>query len=115
MVSFTLANSPGPAPAANGQPGAAGARGVIERRPVNRRAAKGEAIKAEEVSIPVTKDQVHVSKETVVTEEVGIKKRKVKGTQTVSANVSREELAVEEEGTATAQGNVPATKRSRKK
>jgi uncharacterized protein (TIGR02271 family) len=70
---------------------------VIERRPVAGSAAAGE-IKAEEIRIPVKEEKVHVSKETVVREEVSVGKRKVQDTQTVEGDVRREEVKVEQTG-----------------
>jgi uncharacterized protein (TIGR02271 family) len=69
---------------------------VIERRAVNERT--GGAVKAEEIRIPVSEEKVKVSKETVVKEEVSVGKRKVTDTETVEADVRREELEVEQEG-----------------
>jgi len=71
---------------------------VIERRP-----ARGHAtgdIKAEEIRIPTREEKVHVTKETVVKEEVRVGKRKVQDTERVSDDVRREELVVESEGKA---------------
>jgi uncharacterized protein (TIGR02271 family) len=71
---------------------------VIERRPASGHAT-GD-VKAEEIRIPVKEEQVHVSKETVVKEEVRVGKRKVHDTEEVSDDVRREELVVETEGKA---------------
>jgi uncharacterized protein (TIGR02271 family) len=71
---------------------------VIERRPASGHAT-GE-IKAEEIRIPVKEEQVRVSKEAVVKEEVSVGKRKVHDTQTVSGDVKKEEVVVETEGDA---------------
>jgi len=72
---------------------------VIERRPAHGRATAGD-VRAEEIRIPTKEERVHVSKETVVKEEVSVGKRKVHGTETVSGEVKKEELVVETEGTA---------------
>ena len=72
---------------------------VIEHRPVHGAAAGGE-VKAQEIRIPVREEKVHVGKETVVKEEVTVGKRKVQGTETVSADVRKEELKVEQQGDA---------------
>jgi uncharacterized protein (TIGR02271 family) len=69
---------------------------VIERHRASGAAAG--AIKAEEIRIPVKEERVHVSKETVATEEVSVGKQKVQGTQTVTGDVKKEELVVETEG-----------------
>ena len=72
---------------------------VIERRAVSGAAASGD-ITAQEIRIPVKEERVHVSKETVVKEEVSVGKRKVQDTQTVTGDVRKEELVVETEGQA---------------
>jgi uncharacterized protein (TIGR02271 family) len=72
---------------------------VIERREVNR-PAKGGAIGEETVRVPVSEERVKVSKDTVVTEEVSVGKKKVRDTQTVEDDLKREELVVESEGKA---------------
>jgi len=71
---------------------------VIERRPARGRAS-GD-VKAEEIRIPTREEKVHVSKETVVKEEVRVGKRKVRDTKEVSDDVRHEELVVESEGKA---------------
>jgi uncharacterized protein (TIGR02271 family) len=72
---------------------------VIERRPVAGAAGAAD-IRAEEVRIPVKEERVHVSKDTVVKEEVNVGKRKVHDTKTVEGDVRREELRVETKGDA---------------
>jgi len=72
---------------------------VIERHPVHGAATGGE-VKAQEIRIPVREEKVHVAKETVVKEEVSVGTRKVQGTETVSADVRKEELKVEQQGEA---------------
>lgn len=74
---------------------------VIERRAVNKPAGDMGDIKSETINVPVTEERVTVSKESVVTEEVGVGKRKVKGNQTVEADLKREELVVESDGKTT--------------
>ena len=71
---------------------------VIERRPASGHTT-GD-IKAEEIRIPTKEEKVHVSKETVVKEEVHVAKRKVQGTEQVSEDVRREELVVDTDGKA---------------
>jgi len=77
---------------------------VIERRPTRRKASSksipASSATAEEIRIPVTEEQVHVDKEVVVKEEVAVGKRKVRDTETVSTDVKREELKVEQDGQA---------------
>jgi uncharacterized protein (TIGR02271 family) len=70
---------------------------VIEHRPVSGRATPGD-IKAEEIRIPVKEEKVNVSKETVVTDEVSVGKRKVQETKQVGGTVQKERLKVENEG-----------------
>jgi len=72
---------------------------VIERRPATGRAAAGD-LKSEEVRIPVKEEQVRVTKEPVVKEEVVVGKRKVHDTKTVSGDVKKEDVVVETEGQA---------------
>jgi uncharacterized protein (TIGR02271 family) len=78
---------------------------VIERRPAGGTAAGG--VRAEEIRIPTKEEKVHVSKETVVKEEVQVGKRKVTGSETVAADVQREELKVEVQGDAKVRGDAP--------
>jgi len=76
---------------------------VIERTPVHGRAAT-EGITAdsiregEELRIPVREEQVNVTKDAVVTEEVKVGKRVVQDTEHVSGQVRKEEIKVEKEG-----------------
>ena len=84
---------------------------VIERRAANGRKAGSAAMEAEEIRIPTKEERVHVSKESVVKEEVSVGKRKVRGTETVTGDVQEEELVVETEGDAKVrQTNKPAAK-----
>jgi len=69
---------------------------VIQRRAVNGGVA-GD-IKAEEIRIPVKEEKVTVSKQAVVKEEVTVGKQKVHETETVGADLRKEELKVEEKG-----------------
>jgi len=72
---------------------------VIERTPVHGRAASGGTIReGEEIRIPVSEEQVEVSKHAVVTEEVKVGKRVVQGTETVSGQVRKEEVHVDQSG-----------------
>jgi uncharacterized protein (TIGR02271 family) len=70
---------------------------VIERRPASGRAHGAIAgNETEEIRIPLKEERVNVSKDTVVTEEVSVGKRKVKDTEIVSGTVRHEELKVDE-------------------
>lgn len=71
---------------------------VIERRPGNGKA--GGQLKAEEIRIPVKEERVHVTKEPVVKEEVTVGKRKVRETRTVEGDVRKEDVVVENTGSA---------------
>jgi len=76
---------------------------VIERTPTHGRAAStgisSENLRAgEEIRIPVREDQVNVTKEAVVTEEVKVGKRTVQDTEKVSGQVRKEEVKVEQTG-----------------
>lgn len=75
---------------------------VIERTPVRGRAAKGTVAgdlrEGEELRIPVREEQVSVTKEAVVIEEVKVGKRTVQDTERVSGQVRKEEVKIEREG-----------------
>jgi uncharacterized protein (TIGR02271 family) len=71
---------------------------VIERTPVHGRAAADVIREGEEIRIPVREEQVNVSKEAVVTEEVRVGKRVVQDTERVSGQVRKEEVKVEQKG-----------------
>ena len=83
---------------------------VITRKAINGGATAGEIRSgSEEIRIPVKEERVHVSKDTVVTEEVSVGKRKVQDTETVSGTVRKEKLKVEETGDVEVHGNVSTT------
>ena len=71
---------------------------VIERTPVHGRATTGGIAAGEEIRIPVREEQVSVSKEAVVKEEVNVGKRVVRDTEQVTGEVRKEELKVEQRG-----------------
>jgi uncharacterized protein (TIGR02271 family) len=74
---------------------------VITRRDVSgTRSADGRPIGDEEIRIPVSEERVNVSKETVVTGEVEIGKRKMTGTETVSEDLRKENVKVDKTGNA---------------
>jgi uncharacterized protein (TIGR02271 family) len=83
---------------------------VIERKPAGRRAAAGD-LKAEEIRIPVSEEEVEVRKETKVKEDVKVGKRKVTDTKTVGGTVKHEELRVEETGNVNVRGAGGVTRR----
>jgi len=73
---------------------------------VTRRKAHGPASRSdiheqtEEIRIPVKEEKVKVTKEAVVTEEVDVSRRKVRGVEHVDDTVRREKLHVEKKGNA---------------
>jgi uncharacterized protein (TIGR02271 family) len=76
---------------------------VIERRPASGRAAAesiaaGDIGEGQEVRIPVHEEQINVSKDAVVTEEVSVGKRAVQDTKRVAGEVRKEEVKVEQKG-----------------
>jgi len=82
---------------------------VIQRRPAHGKAAAGD-MRAEEIRIPVSEEEVEVSKTTKVKEEVSVGKRKVTDTKTVGGTVRHEELRVEEEGKVEVRGDAGSTR-----
>ncbi|MGI9149823.1 MAG: YsnF/AvaK domain-containing protein [Chloroflexota bacterium] len=72
---------------------------TVERHAVERRPATGAIGEGDEtIRVPVHEEQVTVDKRAVVTEEIGIGKRKVQETKEVSGTVRREEARIEREG-----------------
>jgi len=73
---------------------------VIERRAVSgaHPGQAGAIGKTDEIRIPVSEERVNVSKDTVVTGEVDISKRKVTENQNVTGEVRKENLQVDREG-----------------
>jgi len=74
---------------------------VIERHAASGRAANPADIGDETIRVPVKEDQVHVTKDAVVTEEVSVGKRTVQDTEQVSGTVRKETLKVDNTGDAT--------------
>lgn len=72
---------------------------VIERHAGNQqRVSADQLASGQEIRIPVREDQVRVSKENVVAEEVSVGKRKVQSTQRVDEDLRKEEIKVETQG-----------------
>jgi uncharacterized protein (TIGR02271 family) len=72
---------------------------VIERHPVQGRAAtEGDIREGEQIRIPVREEEVNVTKDAVVKEEVKVGKRVVQDTERVSGQVRKEEVKVEKTG-----------------
>lgn len=72
----------------------------VERHPVDRRPADQPISETESqtIDVPVREERVEVEKRPVVYEEVGVGKRAVEDTQTVSDTVRREELRTSDKG-----------------
>ena len=70
----------------------------VERVPLSGEASEAQ-IGEDEVNVPVTAEEVVVSKRPVVKEEVRIRKDVVEDTQIVEEDVRREEIDVEDETT----------------
>jgi uncharacterized protein (TIGR02271 family) len=68
----------------------------VERVPLLGEASEAE-IGEDEVSVPVTEEEVVVSKRPVVKEEVRIRKDVVSDTEVVEEDVRREEIEIEDE------------------
>lgn len=72
---------------------------VIERRPGSGRAAESISdAGAEEIRVPIRKEEVDIERETVVAEEVNVAKRKVHETEKAAGTVRKEELKVDKHG-----------------
>ena len=76
---------------------------VIERTAVHGRTASegitaGDLHDGEVIRIPVSEEQVHLTKEAVVTEEVKVGKRVIQDTERVSGQVRKEEVKIEQAG-----------------
>lgn len=71
---------------------------VITRRSTPGTARDNAPIKDQEIRIPVSEERVNVSKDTVVTGEVEVAKRKVTETQTVSEDLKKENVRVDKTG-----------------
>ncbi len=72
---------------------------VIERVPASEgRPAETPIGQGETIRIPVSEDQINVTKQTVETGEIDITKREIQGEQRVSGTVRREEPRIEKSG-----------------
>ena len=72
---------------------------VVERHKINNGSQSQEATKAEEMVIPISEEQIEVTKHPVVKEEVSINKQEVEDTKQVSETVKKEDITVGTEGT----------------
>jgi uncharacterized protein (TIGR02271 family) len=85
---------------------------VIERHPVHGQTANSGSIRqGEEIRIPIKEEQVNVSKDTVVKEEVNVGKRNVQGTERVAGDVRKEEIRVDKKGDVDVKGNTREPRR----
>jgi len=73
---------------------------VIERHPISGSASSGSIRAGEEIRIPVKQEEVHVDKVAVAKEEVSVGKQTTHTTETVSGDVRKEKVKIEEEGKA---------------
>jgi uncharacterized protein (TIGR02271 family) len=74
-------------------------RVVIERHPVNERVEGGQITDSNEtIEVDLMRERAVAEKETVVTEEVEVRKEAAERTERVSDTVRKEELIVEEHG-----------------
>lgn len=71
---------------------------VIKRTPLNNERSDGSTISEETLTIPVTQEQVEVTKYTVATEEISASKRQVEDTQKVQETLRHEEAHVDTTG-----------------
>ena len=85
---------------------------VVTRRSAKGRVTSGTIREGEEIRIPVSEEQVHVEKETVVTGEVTVGKRKVTETKKVTGSVRKEEVKVDTDGQVYVQGETKPKRRS---
>ncbi len=69
----------------------------VDRVPLEGEAATGAEIGDEEVSVPVTEEEVVVEKRPVVKEEIRIRKEVVEDTEIVEEDVRREEVEIDDE------------------
>ena len=70
----------------------------IERHPASGRASDTPIGEGESIRVPVSEEKVNVSKQTVETGEIALRKRQVQDTQQVSDTVSKEKAHIEREG-----------------
>jgi len=77
----------------------------IERRPASGQTSDTPIGEDETISVPVSREQVNVSKQSVVTGEVAVGKRTVQETQQVSDTVRHEEAHIDRTGNVHVQGD----------
>jgi uncharacterized protein (TIGR02271 family) len=80
----------------------------VERHAVDRRPSDRPVTEAEQtIEVPVREERVELEKQPVVYEEVGVGKREVTETESVSETVKREEARIEKEGDVDLDGKNP--------
>jgi uncharacterized protein (TIGR02271 family) len=79
----------------------------VERRPASGEVSDSPIGEGEAIRVPVSEEQVNVSKQTVHTGEVSIGKRQVQETQQVSDTVRHDEARIEGKGDVNIEGNDP--------
>jgi uncharacterized protein (TIGR02271 family) len=79
----------------------------VERRPASGEVSDSPIGEGETIRVPVSEEQVNVSKQTVETGEVALGKRQFQKTQRVSDTVQREEAHLERDGEVNIEGNDP--------
>ena len=78
---------------------------VIEHHPASGPVSETPLGKGETIRIPISEEQVNVTKQTVETGEVAVGKRQIQETQQVSETIRREEARIEREGQVHIQGS----------
>lgn len=84
---------------------------TIERHPVTGNEPADGTISDEEITIPITEEQIEVTKRPVVTDEVVINKETKKETKEVSETVRKEDLDVDTQGDVTVDNDDDLTNR----
>lgn len=79
-------------------------RVVVERHPMNEPATRDVDLHNETIHVPVERERAVAEKETVVTDEVSVRKDVTERSQPVDANLHKEELVIENEGDLTEVG-----------
>ncbi len=83
---------------------------VVTRRPASGRGRGRIEPDQEEIRIPVKEERVKVTKETVPTEEVTVRRRKVRDVKRIEEPVRREEVHVEQKGDVKVRGGSRTTR-----
>lgn len=78
---------------------------VVERHEITNGSQSEDSTKAEEMVIPISEEQIEVTKHPVVKEEVSINKQEVTDTKQVNETVRKEDIDVGTEGDINVKGN----------